>query len=140
MNNESKNLSKEPSAKLADLIRYVGRKIERTEGLIQDSMEDLSANFIMNFEWKSEVIYKANLELNFLRDLHNTLKESDYEYALFILRHAAEHAADDIMYCDPYRNSSNGAANLAHRWSYESNKAKHHIALNLLDRLESDEE
>ncbi len=58
MNNETKTPTKDQSAKLSDLIRYVGRKIERTEGLIQDSMEDLSANFIMNFEWKSEVVYK----------------------------------------------------------------------------------
>lgn len=144
MNNELKN---EPQATAAvksvrqlELLRYIERQIRRHESIIKDCMEDLTSNFNENFAWKSEVIYKSNLKLTTLRSLYDTIsaEECDEEYTKFILRHTAEHAADDIMHRNPYCSSSNGAVNLAHRWEFESAKGIHHLALNLLDRLEPD--
>lgn len=127
---------------MKNLTRYVNRQIERNEGIVKDSMEDLTRDFNERFEWLGEQVYKGNLKLEFLRDLSKLLadEECNIEGARFYLRHADEHAADDIMHRDPYRNSSNGAANLTHRWTYESYKEIYHLALNLLDRLTPDAE
>ncbi len=59
-------------------------------------MEDLNSNF----EWSTEIIYKVNLKITFFRNLLTTIPAEDYteEYAKFILRHEAAHAADDIMH------------------------------------------
>ena len=124
------------------LNRYVERQIAHNEGIIKDSMENLARDFNETFEWKSERIFKCNLRLEFLNEVRKLLadKECNIEAVKFYLRHAAEHAADDIMHHDPYRSRSNGAANLAHRWTYESYKVIYHLALNLLDGLTPDEE
>lgn len=144
MDNDSKNpTANAKSVRHAELIKYVERQIHRQEGIRNGSMEDLNANFNNNFEWNAEVVYKANLKIAFFRSLLATISAEDCteEYAKFFLHHEAEHAADDIMHCDPYNNhSSNGATNLARRWKFENFKDIHYIALNLLDRLEPDEE
>lgn len=142
LNNEPKTAAPEWSARQSELIRRMARQIRRQESIIKDCMEDLTSDFNENFAWKSEVIYKANLKLKFLRPLYDTIsnKDCDEDYAKFLLQHAAEHAADDIMHRDPYSSSSNGAVNLAHRWEYESNKDVYHLAHNLLDGLTPDNE
>lgn len=127
---------------MARLTRYVERQILRNEGIIKECMESLSNDFNENFEWCGERIFKGNLKLEFFTELRKLLvdEECTIEGARFYLRHAAEHAADDIMHRDPYRNSSNAAANLTHRWTYESYKDIYHLALNALDGLTPDEE
>lgn len=124
------------------LSRYVERQIARNEGVIKDSMENLARDFNETFEWESERIFKSNLRLEFLNEVRKLLadEECNIEAVKFYLRHAAEHAADDIMHRDPYRSSTSGAANLAHRWTYENYKDIYHLALNLLDGLTPDEE
>lgn len=142
MNNESKTTPNVFTARHSELIKYVERQIRRQEGIRNGSMEDLTSNFNNNFEWNAEAVYKANLKIAFFRNLLATIssEECTEEYAKFVLRHEAEHAADDIMRSDPYNNhSSNGATNLARRWKFENFKDIHHIALNLLDRLDPDE-
>ena len=142
MSNVSKTTSNVFTARHSELIKYVERQIRRQEGIRSGSMEDLNTNFNNNFEWNAEVVYKSNLKIAFFRNLLATIssEECTEEYAKIFLRHEAEHAADDIMYRDPYNSSSNGATNIARRWEFENYKDIHHIALNLLDRLEPDEE
>lgn len=141
-NIEPKTTAAEWSARKSELLRRMERQMRRHESIIKDCTEDLTSDFNENFAWKSEVIYKANLKLKFLRPLYDTISAEDCgeDYAKFLLQHSAEHAADDIMHRDPYSNSSNGAVNLAHRWEYESNKDIYHLALNLLDGLTPDDE
>ncbi len=124
------------------LSRYVERQIARNEGIIKESMENLTRDFNETFEWESERIFKCNLKLEFFNEVRKLLadEECTIEAARYYLRHEAEHAADDIMHRDPYRSSSNAAANLAHRWTYESYKDIYHLALNALDNLNPDEE
>lgn len=139
MTNETNTAANERDM-MKDLNRYVDRQIDRCKGIVKDSMEDMTRDFNENFEWASERIYKTNLRLEFLESLKKLLEddECNIEAARFYLRHAAEHAADDIMHRDPYRNSSNAAANLTHRWTYENYKEEYHLALNLLDRITPD--
>lgn len=124
--------------KMADeLSRYVDRQILRAKGIIKESMENLAEDFNENFMWDPEKIYKGNRRLEFLNEIRQLLDddECNMEGMRFYLRHAAEHAADDIMHRDPYRHSSNAAANLANQWEFESYKEIYHLALNLLDRM-----
>ncbi len=125
-----------------DFSRYVARQILRMEGIAKSSMEALANNFADNFEWQAEQVFKANLKLEFFVEVNNLLcdEECTEEAIKFYLRHTVEHKTDDVMHSDPYGHSSNGATNLAHRWRYETNKDIIHLALNLLDRLEPDEE
>lgn len=118
-----------------DLSRYVERQIRRTKGIIKESMENLTEDFNENFMWDPEKIYKGNRRLEFLNEISQLLNddECNIEGMRFYLRHAAEHAADDIMHRDPYRHSTNAAANLANQWDFESYKEIRHLALNLLD-------
>lgn len=134
---KSSTTTTEKSARHAQLIRYIERQIHRNECIIRDCTEELTRDFNENFAWKSEVIYKGNLKLAFLRTTYTTLssEECDEEYAKFFLRHAVEHAADDVMHRDPYSSSSNAAVNLANRWEFESRRDIYHLAMNLLDRL-----
>ena len=120
-----------------DLSRYVERQTRRTKGIIKGSMENLTEDFNENFMWDPEKIYKGNRRLEFLNEISQLLNddECNIEGMRFYLRHAAEHAADDIMHRDPYRHSTNAAANLANQWEFESYKEIRHLALNLLDRI-----
>ena len=52
---------------MKNLTRYVKRQIERNEGIVKDSMEDLTRDFNERFEWLGEQVYKGNLKLEFLR-------------------------------------------------------------------------
>lgn len=124
------------------LRRNVERQIRRNEGLVKGGMESLTADFNESFEWASEQIYKANLRLEFVSEAHKLLEDEDcnLDGLRFYLRHAAEHAADDIMHREPYSSSSNGATNLANRWTFETYKDIYHLANNLLDTMTPDEE
>lgn len=123
-----------------NLNAYVERQIGKYEENVKFRMEELTEDFNENFEYHAELIYKNNLILEFLKELRALLAEEErtIEGMRFQLRHAAEHAADDIMHRDPYSGSSNAAANLTHRWTYESYKAIRHLALNLLNRVTPD--
>lgn len=125
-----------------ELGRYVERQTRRTKGIIKGSMENLAGDFNENFMWDPEKIYKGNRRLEFLNEISQLLNdgECNIEGMRFYLRHAAEHAADDIMHRDPYRHSTNAAANLANQWEFESYKEIRHLALNLLDRITRDAE
>lgn len=142
MDNAITTNTKAKTPNLTELLRYIERQIRRNEGIIRDCMEELTKDFNENFEWKSEVIYKGNLKLRFLREILATLSsaECDEEYAKFFLRHSVEHSEDDIMHRDPYGHSSNGALNLANRWLFENHKDIRHMAMNMLDRLNTEEE
>lgn len=142
MSETTKTMADADRKMLSRLTMKVERQIDRQKGIIKDSMEDLATNFNENFEWKSEVIYKANILLDFFAGLWNHLHEEEcsIDNMRFHLRHAAEHASDDIMHRDPYSSSSNGAVNLAHRWKYETYKVIYHQANNLLDILTPDED
>lgn len=123
---------------LNELAKYVARQILRNEGIIKSSMEALAEDFMENFEWKSETIYKANLKLEYLVDVNELLvAEGCTEEAVkFQLRHTIEHKTDDILHGDPFGSSSNGATNLARRWQYEADKEIINIAVKLLDYFE----
>ena len=107
-----------------DLSRYVERQTRRTKGIIKGSMENLAEDFNENFMWDPEKIYKGNRRLEFLNEISQLLNDDgcNIEGMRFYLRHAAEHAADDIMHRDPYRHSTNAVANLANQWDFESYK------------------
>ncbi len=124
------------------LSRYVERQIARNEGIINESMENLTRDFNETFERESERIFKCNLKLEFFNEVRKLLADEECTFGAVrsYLRHEAEHAADDIMLRDPYRSSPNAAANLAHRWTYESYMDIYHLALNALDNLNPDEE
>lgn len=119
------------------LTRNLARLTRRNESLVKIGMEDINRDFNENFEWASEQIFKCNLKLEFLNEVRKLLddEECTIEGVRFFLRHATEHAADDIMYCDPYSGSSNEATNLAHRWNYEVNKDIYYLANNLLNNI-----
>lgn len=104
-----------------ELGRYVERQTRRTKGIIKGSMENLAGDFNENFMWDPEKIYKGNRRLEFLNEISQLLNddECNIEGMRFYLRHAAEHAADDIMHRDPYRHTTNAAANLANQWEFE---------------------
>ena len=142
MNNESNTTLNAFTARHSDLIKYVERQIRRQEGIRNGSMEDLNSNFNNNFEWNAEVVYKANLKITFFRNLLATIstKGCTEDDAKDLLIHRLFQAMEEIRILDPYITSSNGATNLAHRWEFENYKDIHRIALNLLDRLEPDEE
>lgn len=125
-----------------DLSRYVERQIRRTKGIIKGSMKNLAEDFNENFMWDPEKIYKGNRRLEFLNEISQLLNddECNIEGLRFYLRHAAEHAADDIMHRDPSNHGSISAANLAYRWNFESYKEIRNLALNLLDRITPDAE
>ena len=127
--------------KMADaLSRYVERETLRVKGTIKECTENLAEDFNENFMWDAEKIYKGNLKLKFLEELRKLIEdnEANMEAVRFYLRHAAEHAADDIMHRDPYNHSSNSAANLAYRWEFENYKQIYALALNLFDRITPD--
>ena len=117
------------------LRRSIERQIRRNEGIAKGCMESLASGFNENFEWASEQIFKANLRLEFVKEVQELLddNECNIDGLRFYLCHSAEHAADDIMHRDPYGHSSNGATNLAHRWTFEAYKEIYHLAKNLLD-------
>lgn len=142
MSETTKTMADKDRDMLSRLTVRLERQIARQKGIIKDSMEDLTARFNENFEWKAEVIYKANIMLDLFVDLWNHLQEEEctIDKMRFYLRHAAEHASDDIMHRDPYSSSSNGAVNLAHRWKYETYKVIYHQANNLLDILTPDDD
>ena len=139
MTNETNTAASEREM-LNYLNAYVERQIGKYEANVKFRMEELTDDFNENFESQAELIYKNNLILEFLKELRALFAEEEctIEGMRFQLRHAAEHAADDIMHRDPYSGGSNAAANLTHRWTYESYKAIHHLALNLLDRVTPD--
>lgn len=127
--------------KMADeLSRYIERQTLRVKGIIKESMENLAEDFNEQFMWAPEKIFKGNRRLEFLNEISKLLNddECNMEGMRFYLHHAIEHTADDIMHRDPYRNSSNAAANLAHQWEFESYKEIYHLAINLLDRITPD--
>lgn len=125
-----------------NLSRYVERETLRVKGTIKESMENLTEDFNENFMWDAEKIFKGNLRLQFLEELRKLIEDdkANIEAMRFYLRHAAEHAADDIMHRDPYNHSSNSAANLAYRWEFENYKQIYALALNLLYRITLDAE
>lgn len=122
---------------VAYLIRRAERRVSQSEAIIKERMESLTSDFNGQFEWDAETIYKHNLRLDYFRGLCATLAEEgcDKDRARFLLKHSVEHLADDIMMCDPYRDSSNPAANLAHRWEYEAKKEIRGIIINMLGSI-----
>lgn len=122
---------------LNDLSRYVARQILRYEGIIKSNMEGLAEDFMKNFEWRSETIYKANLKLEYLVEVNKLLCEDGCteEAMNFYLRHTIQHKTDDIVYGDPFGSSSNGAVNLATRWKYETAKEIISLSYKLLDYI-----
>ena len=122
---------------LNDLSRYVARQILRYEGIIKSNMEGLAEDFMKNFEWRSETIYKANLKLEYLVEVNKLLCEDGCteEAMNFYLRHTIQHKTDDIVYGDPFGSSSNGAVNLATRWKYETAKEIISQSYKLLDYI-----
>ena len=141
MSETTKTMADKDRDMLSRLTVRLERQIARQKGIIKDNMEDLTARFNVNFEWKAEAIYKANIMLDFFVDLWNHLQEEEcnIDKIRFYLRHAVEHASYDIMHRDPYSSSSNSAVNLAHRWTYETYKVIYHQANNLLDILTPDD-
>ena len=123
---------------LNDLSRYVARQILRYEGIIKSNMEGLAEDFMKNFEWRSETIYKANLKLEYLVEVNKLLCEDGCtgEAIRFYLRHTIQHKTDDIVHGDPFGSSSNGAVNLATRWKYETAKEILSLSYKLLDYIE----
>lgn len=123
---------------LNKLAKYVARQILRHEGIIKSNMDALAEDFMENFEWKSETIYKANLKLEYLVEVNKLLAEDGCtEDAMnFYLRHTIEHKTDDIVHGDPFGSSSNGAVNLAQRWKYETAKEIISLTYKLLDYIE----
>ena len=131
------NNSKERNA-FIELCKQVARQIRRNEGIIKSSMEALTEDFMEHFEWKSEIIYKANLKLEYLVGINELLVAEGcaVEAVRFHLRHTIEHKTDDILHGDPYGGSSNGASNLTRRWRYESDKEIISISRCLLGYIE----
>lgn len=123
---------------LNELAKYVARQILRNEGIIKSNMESLAEDFMENFEWKTETIYKSNLKLEYLVEVNKLLAESDCteEAVKFYLHHTIQHNTDDIVHGDPFGASTNGAVNLARRWKYESAKELINLAYKLLDYIE----
>lgn len=119
------------------LARSVARQIRRHEGIIKSCMEKLTEDFMENFEWRSETIYKANLKLEYLIGVNNLLVEDGCtkEAMGFHLRHTIEHKTDDIVHGNPFGSSSNGAVNLALRWKYETNQEIIGLAYNFLSYI-----
>ena len=124
---------------LNGLAKYVARQILRYEGIIKHNMEELVEDFMENFEWRSETIYKANLKLEYLVEVNKLLCEDECtgEAMSFYLRHTIQHKTDDIVHGDPFGNSSNGAVNLATRWKYETAKEIITLSYKLLDYIEN---
>lgn len=122
------------------LSLYVERETLLVEDIIKKSMKNLTEDFNENFMWDAERIFKGNLKLQFLEELHKLIEDDEANMGAvrFYLRHAAEHAADDIMNRDPYNHSSNSAANLAYQWEFENYKQIYALAINLLDRITPD--
>ena len=120
------------------LAKYVARQILRHEGIIKHNMEELAEDFMENFKWKSETIYKANLKLEYLVEVNKLLCEDGctVEGMNFYLRHTIEHKTDDIVHGDPFGGSFNGAVNLATRWKYETAKEIISLAYKLLEYIE----
>lgn len=123
---------------LNELAKYVARQIRRNEGIIKSNMEALMEDFMEHFEWKSETIYKCNLRLEYLVGVNKLLAEDGCtkDAMNFYLRHTIEHKTDDIVHGDPFGSSSNGAANLATRWKYETAKEIITLSYKLLDYIE----
>lgn len=122
---------------VAYLIRRTERRINQSEAVIEERMESLTSDFNGQFEWDAEAIYKHNLRLDYFRNLRATLAEEgcDNDRAKFLLKHSVEHLADDIMMCDPYRDSSNPVVNLTHRWEYEAKKEIRGIIINMIGSI-----
>ena len=89
---------------LNELAKYVARQILRNEGIIKNCMEALTEDFMENFEWKSETIYKCNLKLVYLVEVNKLLCEDGCtgEAIRFYLRHTIQHKNDDIVHGDPF--------------------------------------
>ncbi len=92
---------------LNELAKYVARQILRNEGIIKNCMEALTEDFMENFEWKSETIYKCNLKLVYLVEVNKLLCEDGCtgEAIRFYLRHTIQHKNDDIVHGDPFGSS-----------------------------------
>lgn len=122
---------------VAYLFRRAERRVSQSEAVINERMENLTNDFNGQFEWDAETIYKHNLRRDYFQQLCAALAEEgcDKDRAMFLMQHSAEHLADDIMMCDPYRNSSNPAANLAHRWEYEAKKEIRGIIINMIGSI-----
>lgn len=122
---------------LNELAKAVARQIRRHEGIIKSCMEDLTEDFMQNFEWRSETIYKANLKLEYLVEVNNLLVEDGCtEEAMdFYLRHTIQHKTDDIVHGNPFGSSPNGAVNLALRWKYETNQEIIDMVYNFLSYI-----
>lgn len=123
---------------LDSLAKYAAQQILRMESIIKNSTETLARDFNGNFEWEAEHIFKANLRLEFLVELNKLLcdEECNEEAVKFYLRQTVKRKRDDIMNCDPYSRSSNGASDLADRWRYEADKDIMYLARNTMDRFE----
>lgn len=123
---------------LNEFAKYVARQILRNEGIIKNCMEALAEDFMENFEWKPETIYKCNLKLEYLVEVNKLLCEGGCtgEAMKFYLRHTIQHKTDDIVHGDPFGSSSNGAVNLANRWKYETAKEIITLSYKLLDYIE----
>lgn len=141
MNNESKT----PTAKEVEMIERLTRNIERSkhrnESLVKSGMANMASDFNGNFEWASEQIYKGNLILEFITEVEKLIsdRECNLHGLRCYLRRTATSAAGTILRQDPYCNSSNGAAALVYRWTYETNKDIYHMANDLLNDITPDE-
>ena len=133
MTNEAMN----PAERMAAFRRRVNFKLNRYEGIAKAKTEALMADFNNRFDCYAEEIFKANLLREYSKELADLLSEETItiEKAIETLQHAKEHTGDDIMFGDPYRNSSNGAANLAHRWAYEVKRTIYNSTCNFLTDL-----
>lgn len=126
--------------RVACLVRKVQRQIDRHVAIVNDGMETLAANFMTNFEWEVERVYKSRVMLAFYTDLKNMLAETngDADKAGWYLAHIVEHTTDDIVMGDPYASGSNLLTVAAHRWEWETKKAMLNATKRLLDTLTED--
>ena len=126
-----------PAERMAAFRRRVNFRLNRYEWIAKAKTAALMEDFNNRFDFYAEEIFKANLLREYYKGLDDLLSEKTIaiEKAIETLQHTKEHVGDDIMFGDPYLNSSRGAANLAYRWAYEVKHTIYNATCNFLTDL-----